>query len=132
MNIYDLNRKRALFAYERLSEENLQGLKNEEVRSYSRKLPSMIAVNGLIKTISFYYKKSYGSKEDESTERKAYTHIYDVLYDWLSSFMSIKSKDDMVIDLCRLGEHEYFYITKEALALSEWVKNASESIKVTK
>lgn len=134
MGLKDLNRERALYVYCEYEEDIIKDIDKEKLRGYSRKLPMMILTNGLISTIAFYEKKSKDdaeNKENTSQDKKAYVHVISVLKKWLAKNFDLR-KDSIVIDLCQKDNFEYNLITKEAIAVSEWMKNLTENFEIKK
>lgn len=107
---------RAAFAFEavkKVKEDKRIG-KFENYRSYVKKMPSLIQVNGLGQALAFCYQKE-----------KEYEAIYQALHEWFQekyphAFQG--DKKEFVQVVINLPSAEYRLWTMEALALLNWMR----------
>lgn len=88
--------------------------KNSEYRSYIKKLPSIIQVNGLGQALAYYF-----SKKGE------YKRIYDQIYGWLkinNKEYFPNENEEFVKAVINMDSKEYRVITMEVLALLNWMR----------
>ena len=122
MPIRDIEKERAIFAYEKVDEAvQNQGIKQSEYKSYCKKIPSYIQTNGLSATFAFIFSKN----------NTTYTLIYDQVDEWLRK----RYNDDNIINnqdielmerLIRLDSTKYKKVTIEVLAFFSWLRRFAE------
>ncbi len=122
MPIRDIEKERAIFAYEKVEEAvQNQGIKQSEYKSYCKKIPSYIQTNGLSATFAFIFSKN----------NTTYTFIYDQVDEWLRR----RYNDDNIINnqdiklmerLIRLNSTKYKKVTIEVLAFFSWLRRFAE------
>ena len=121
MPIRDIEKRRAIFAYEKVDEAvNNQKIKQSEYKSYCKKIPSLIQTNGLSATFAFMFSKKTGT----------YIYIYNQVDEWLKKRYN---KDNMeLVEWCiKLDSNKYRKVTVEVLALFNWLRRFAEG-KITK
>lgn len=106
---------RAAYAFAEVK-KTVENPKNDkkEYRSYVKKLPSLIQVNGLGQTLAFCFQKG-----------KEYRIIYDQLYVWLKETYPQHFMDEsieFVEAVINLKSTEYRVLTMETLALLNWMR----------
>lgn len=129
MSIKSQELKRADFAYSYIKKEFQEGTNGDlkkNFRSYVMNVPAFIKTNGLIATYSFI-----GTKMGKTD---AYKKIYDMTAEWLSNSecslaesIAINQNDDLKGKFLELSSSEYKLVTKEILALFNWVKRFAVS-----
>lgn len=88
--------------------------KNSEYRSYIKKLPSIIQVNGLGQALAFCFSKG-----------GEYKRIYDQIYGWLkinNKEYFPNENEEFVKAVINMDSKEYRVITMEVLALLNWMR----------
>ncbi len=132
--VRSLEQKRAKYAWEcirKVKQKNKNDL-NEKYRSYVRSAASYIQVNGLGNTLAFYKSKSTSDdkKNKNSTEKEAYKLLYEHINGWFKEHIkSNKSNDkDLLYWICneKTSSIEVFRVTKEIIALLNWMKRFAE------
>jgi CRISPR-associated protein Cmr5 len=134
MPIRDIEKERAIFAYEKVDEAVIQAEKDKEdntkrkkekiqdseYKSYCKKIPSLIQTNGLSATFAFIFSKKTGT----------YIYIYNQVDEWLKKRYN---KDNMeLVEWCiKLDSNKYRKVTIEVLALFNWLRRFAEG-KITK
>jgi len=114
-----LEQERANYAWKCIQE--VKNLNNEETekkyRSYVRRASTLIQINGLGNTLAFYK-----SKKDEA---------YDLLYEHINKWFKkqFKSQDNILnwIISEKTSIIDVFRITKEIIALLNWMKRFAEA-----
>lgn len=134
MSITEIEKKRAQFAYE-CAKKGSELNKKSEYKSYVKKIPMMIKVNGLAQTFAFVSAKS---DEDNNKPGYAYKTIYDQVTQWLkekepSKLIADKFKDnnkdkELIQVLIELDSKIYRQITNEVLALFMWLRRFVDSL----
>jgi len=120
MAIRELERDRAKFAYEQVekvsSDENI---KHSEYKSYCKKIPSMIQINGLSATFAFMYSKG-----------KTYGVIYKEVDTWLIQRYKgdgdLDNGQELMKKLLALESTKYRKVTIEILALFSWLRRFAD------
>lgn len=118
--------ERAAYAFEKVKgfvnaeKDNTQIQK--EYRSYLKKMPAMVQVNGLGETLAFYYAKD-----------GAYRVIYEQIAGWIrKSMRALINKDDenkeFIEILVSMNSPEYRLVTMEVLALLNWMHRFAEGM----
>lgn len=124
--IIDINRDRAMQSYLNIESFKKSETKEnqEKMKSYCRKLPSMLKVNGLIETLVYLKSKSKG-KEGEKT-------IYGVLEEWLEECLKMTFKelesDKLVLKIAAADLKNYRNYTEELMNISIWYKRHAEAL----
>ena len=124
--IIDINRDRAMQSYLNIESFKKSETKEnqEKMKSYCRKLPSMLKVNGLIETLVYLKSKSKG-KEGEKT-------IYGVLEEWLEECLKMTFKelesDILVLKIAAADLKNYRNYTEELMNISIWYKRHAEAL----
>ena len=96
---------------------------SKKYRSYVKKMPSLIQVNGLGQTLAFYF-----SKIDEKVEGRIYGEIYRTVATWLKrqfpeQFRESTEEDHQLIKtVINLGSRDYRTFAMETLALLNWMR----------
>ena len=121
MPIRDIEKERAIFAYEKVDEAVAnQGIKQSEYKSYCKKIPSLIQTNGLSATFAFIFSKN----------NTTYTLIYDQVNEWLKKRYNddsvINSDKELIERLIKLDSTKYKKVTIEVLALFSWLRRFAE------
>ena len=112
---------RASFAFQEVKKAKEKDSVNfESYRSYVKKLPSLIQVNGLGQALAFCYQK-----------RKEYEEIYRSIHAWLKQRFSSFFQDDekeLVEVVINLPSADYRAVTMEVLALLNWMRKFAEGM----
>ncbi|BBW98380.1 type III-B CRISPR module-associated protein Cmr5 [Geobacillus icigianus] len=114
---------RAAFAFQEVKRAKEQLRENfETYRSYVKKMPSLIQVNGLGQTLAFYFQKK---KQNE------YKVIYHTLAQWMKEqfpdqFSS--GNEELVEVVVHLSSAEYRLWTMEAVALLDWMRKFADGM----
>ncbi|RSK26558.1 type III-B CRISPR module-associated protein Cmr5 [Bacillus sp. HMF5848] len=113
---------RAAFAFREVKEYIEKNGQSSKFRSYIKKMPAMIQVNGLGQTLAFYY--SNHSKEKE------YGDIYNIIGKWCSIQLSglINSEDEFVEQVINLNSKSYKVVTVETLSLLNWMRRFADGM----
>lgn len=83
----------------------------KEYKSYSKKFPSMVLANGLAASLAFLKDKG-----------GTYNHLFEHIDKWLKQ-CGLISKDTMLMEyICGLETPQYRVVTKEVLALFNWLR----------
>jgi len=99
----------------------------ERYSCYIKKTPTLIQTNGLGNTLAFY-KSKFGSEKEEklSADKRAYKLIYDHINGWFRKFFANEDILRWIISE-NTSSVEVFQVTKEILALLNWMKRFAES-----
>ncbi|MDD2234378.1 MAG: type III-B CRISPR module-associated protein Cmr5 [Desulfitobacteriaceae bacterium] len=119
---------RAQYAFEtvrRFVEGNIQrDNKLKEYRSYAKKLPAMIKVNGLGQTLAFCF-----AKGDQ------YKVLYQQIYDWIKQKQPDlleeyheKRNMEFVEIVVAMNSNDYRIISNEVLALLDWMRRFADGM----
>ncbi|MGG3739069.1 type III-B CRISPR module-associated protein Cmr5 [Aeribacillus pallidus] len=112
---------RASFAFESVKNAFQDNqVKFESYRSYVKKMPSLIQVNGLGQSLAFCYQKG-----------KEYRVIYDQLHTWLKEKYSQYFKEhnkEFVEVVIGLKSADYRVLTMEVLALLNWMRKFADGM----
>lgn len=139
MSIKSQELKRADFAYSYIKKEFQEGTNGDlkkNFRSYVMNVPAFIKTNGLIATYAFIGTKmgKTDAHKKVSDMTAAYKKIYDMTAEWLSNSecslaesIAINQNDDLKGKFLELSSSEYKLVTKEILALFNWVKRFAVS-----
>lgn len=115
---------RAAYAFEAVKKA-INNPKNgkKEYRSYVKKIPTLIQVNGLGQTLAFCYQKKH-----------EYRVIYKQLHAWMKKNYPQYFKDEtqeFVEAVVNLDSRDYRVLTMETLALLNWMRKFADGM-VTK
>ncbi len=114
MAVKDLEKERAIFAYQCVEKANSdKGLK-DDYKSYVKKIPTMILTNGLGATFAFIYSKN----------GNAYELIYTQTNEWLKK----DDKKNLIDWIINLESSEHRAVTNEILALFGWLKRFADGM----
>jgi len=96
--------------------------------SYIKKTPTLIQTNGLGNTLAFYKSKFGTEREEElSADKRAYKLIYDHINGWFKKrFRKSENIVEWIISE-KTSSIEVFQVTKEIIALLNWMKRFSEA-----
>ncbi|MDM7266977.1 MAG: type III-B CRISPR module-associated protein Cmr5 [Aquificaceae bacterium] len=109
-----LNQERGLFALNEVSKIKSDRGKAKKYKSYAKKLPALIATNGLIATLAFL--KSKSDAKD----------VYDSVVRWLKQQEYIESEENGLEELLKVDCHKLRLATMETLAFASWLKRIVE------
>lgn len=116
---------RARYAFETVENfvKNNQA-KSKEYRSYVKKLPAMIQVNGLGQTLAFCY-----AKGDQ------YRNLFDQIEGWIKEKQpdllkrySEDNKTDFMQIVVSMNSNDYRIISNEVLALLDWMRRFADGM----
>lgn len=146
--INKLEQGRAKYAYECVSkaitlfgenyvkEKKIIPSKLKEYKSYSKKIPMMIKVNGLGASLCFIKSKSSGySYNDDIKQLHKKYNAYDLLHKqitdwfinkeneryWIFPF-DLEAKNDLIEYVIELESPDYRAVTNEVISLLSWLK----------
>ncbi|WP_243293115.1 type III-B CRISPR module-associated protein Cmr5 [Bacillus sp. FJAT-47783] len=110
---------RASFAFEKVKEtkQNTK-VSFDQYRSYVKKLPSLIQVNGFGQALAFCFQKG-----------NEYRIIYDQLHERLKKTFSHYfegSEEEFVEVVISLNSQDYRLLTMEALAILNWMRKFAD------
>jgi len=130
-----LEQERAKYAWDcinkikREEDDNLE----DKYKSYVKKAPSYILVNGLGNTLAFFKSKFGGSEKSEdkedkkvSKDKEAYEALYDHINKWFQKRFNIK-KDILEWITLKASSIDVFKVTKETIALLNWMRRFAEA-----
>ena len=122
MSIRDLEKERAIFAYEKVEQaiDQLKANEKKEYKSYCKKIPSLIQTNGLSSTFAFMFSKKTGT----------YMVIYNQVDEWLKkrykNDSEINNDNELIERMIKLQSNKYRKVTIEVLALFNWLRRFAE------
>jgi CRISPR-associated protein Cmr5 len=145
---------RAKFAYECVSNavsalkevkelnfQNLESIQKNKYfkiskyyKSYVKKVPSLIQVNGLAGTFAFIYSKMVKNKDgnEKGTEKNPYKDwdlIYFQVWEWLNqNYKSNEKSKELIEWIIEQNSEIYKAVTIEVLALFSWLKRFAEGM----
>lgn len=120
-----LDQLRASFSWDRVSAVSSPKTR-ESFRDLIRSFPSMIQTSGLGQTLAFL---SSGGQRESAKER-----LYQILQEWLCDNRRIYTRPDrpssldLLVLLSQGSSLELRQATREALALSQWLKRFAEAL----
>lgn len=128
MTISKIENGRAAFAFKEVKAvvEGKPEVKNSEFRSYIKRMPTMIQVNGLGQTLAFYYSKS--------NKYKAYEAVYRIVQQWIEKealpdlFNPNDGYAEFVEKVINLNSNEYKQVAAEVMALLNWMRRFVEGM----
>lgn len=110
------------------------GIKKPELKSYVRRLPGMIQMNGFGQAMAFYYSQS----QSDRPQKEAYRQIYELVNNWLctqaphhqqsSSPVYGDGKNGLMAAITSHDQQLYRQAQAETLALLRWVKKFAEAL----
>jgi len=106
-----LNQERARFALEKV--QNIEATVKEKYASNAKKLPALIATNGLIPTLAFLKSK------------KETRPLYDTMNEWLIKKV-FANNDNALECLLTCDSSTLRLATMEAIAFANWLKRMVE------
>lgn len=133
--IRSIEQQRASFALARLEQALAQPeagkYRHSQLKSFLRRLPAMIQMNGFGQALAFYYAKR--------TSYEAYGVVYKLLEDWLCAEGQVYANADVTPGLMpeqphllyavtSLSQQEYRLAEAEAQALLGWAKKFAEAL----
>lgn len=96
-------------------------IRNSELKSYTRRLPAMIRINGFGQALAFYRAK--GAKSP------AYQALYDLVQGWLcKSHGLFPDQTDLLAAITTHNQHQYRLAQAETQALLQWAKKFAEAM----
>lgn len=114
---------RAAFAFQEVKAAvNNNKINNGELRSYIKRMPTMIQVNGLGQALAFYYSK-----------KGTYSVVYQIVEKWivqqkLKDLFEGDGYNEFVERVINLNSHEYKLVTNETIALLNWLRRFVEGM----
>ncbi|ACF13408.1 CRISPR-associated protein, Cmr5 family [Chloroherpeton thalassium ATCC 35110] len=126
VNRLSLERGRAKFAYD-CAVDGSKINKKKEYKSYVKKLPMLIKVNGLGASISFINSKS---EKDQNKKGYSYYLLSNHLTEWLtkSGTISLQENQGLADFIISQPSQKYRHITIEVLAFLAWLKRFAEGL----
>lgn len=126
-----LEQERAKYAWECIQEVKGDINLEDKYKSYVRKTPTYIQVNGLGNTLAFYKSKFEADlkKKGENglgPEKRAYKLLYDHINGWKKETRENKDFLEWIIDE-GTSSLKVFQATKETIALLNWMKRFAEA-----
>lgn len=130
-----IEQRRAEFALKRLqealAEPETSSYKHTQLKSYLRRLPAMIQMNGFGQAMAFYYAKR--------TNYAAYGVVYKLIEDWLCGDGEVYPGQAVTVGLqpaepvllhalMEHDQHHYRRATAETQALLAWAKKFAEAL----
>jgi CRISPR-associated protein Cmr5 len=135
-NIKTIEAGRASKAFE-FAQEGTELTDKKAYKSYLKKLPAYIKVNGLGATLAFMFAKSIGT----SDKAKVWAKINDQFTEWLKNrpahfhTVSVEGKNLALATDTKLAElvinmesHQYRAVTVELLALIGWMRRFADGL----
>jgi CRISPR-associated protein Cmr5 len=129
-HIQKLENGRAEFAYKKVTEAITELDQNQlkEYRSYTKKIPTMILINGFGQTLAFIKAKK--------TSNVSYSKLYNQLNEYLESGVSQRinkhqnnsQRTDLVEWVISLDTQYYRYATEEILVFMSWLRRFAEGM----
>lgn len=121
-----LEQGRAAFAYT-CAESGANLEKKKEYKSYVKKMPMLIKVNGLGAAVAFAFAK--GSKNGSAQKNDPWGLLYLQLEDWLRQKGNLKMEQSPLAKALASSESDsYRAATIEVLALLNWVKRFADAL----
>ena len=127
-NKNSLEQGRAAFAYECATKGSGLG-KRKEYKSYAKKLPMLIKVNGVGAAIAFVFAK--GSKNGTPNVDDPWGLIYIQLEQWIkkdNKGLIAFDNNKLAQALIETDSYTYRHVTIELLAFLSWLKRFSEAL----
>ncbi|BCV20508.1 type III-B CRISPR module-associated protein Cmr5 [Moorella sp. Hama-1] len=124
MALNGLEQGRARYAYD-CARQGKDLPASKEYKSYVKKIPALIKMNGLGATLAFIAAKK---KDDPRKKEYAYKVIYDQLKPWLVEKGLVERHQDLVAAVVALDSLSYRMVTGEVLALFKWISRFAEGL----
>ncbi len=131
MAFREIEEGRAKAAYE-FAKKGSEISKKKEYKSYVKNVPMYIKTNGLAATYAFIASKK---SDDKGKAGYAYKLIYDQTKSWLENepkgiiSEELKGKDrDLAKVFTELDSYRYRIVTKEVLALFNWLRRFADEL----
>jgi CRISPR-associated protein Cmr5 len=125
-----IEQRRAAFALEGIQKalEKAEGgkYKHSQVKSFSRRFPSMVQANGFGQAVAFFYSKRH--------DHEAYGIIYQLVEDWLTQDGQVyaaarNAPEPRLLHAITQGDQRaYRLATAETQALMIWVKKFAQGL----
>jgi len=122
-----IEQARARYALQWLQESlRKEGLKGSELKSYTRRLPAMIRINGFGQAVAFYRARA--------TKSAAYKAVYQLVEDWLCGKDQANPRpiysqgQDLMTEITRCDQERYRLAQAETQALMQWAKKFVEAM----
>lgn len=96
-----------------------EGKNLAEYKSWAKKVPSMIQMNGFGQTVAFLYSKS---------PKEPYQTFYTQIEMWLRKKGFLNSGEELVEKVCQVNSETYRAMTTETLALFSWLRRFAEGM----
>ncbi len=115
-----LEKGRAAYAYKQVSVyfNSKPEKQQKEYRSYLKKLPAMIQMNGLGQTFAFY-----------SSQGGTYQDIYNQISLWLGERYEESFFDKGAVEaIISMNSGDYRMMTVEVMALSNWMRRFADGL----
>jgi CRISPR-associated protein Cmr5 len=116
--IKTIEQGRAKYAYTCVKAISTE-VENGKYKSYIKKIPSLIKVNGLGATVAFIC----GKKKEP-----AYQEIYKHLSKWLKEKNLLANEEELLEKLTSIDSSEYRRFTLEVLSLLIWLKRFADAL----
>ncbi len=144
--IKGLEQGRAKFAYDcalngkKISNEfqiETEWYKDNNYKSYVKKIPMLIKTNGLGATFAFVYSKRQKEKNkkkpgDKQNPKNAYDLMYLQTAQWLredeKKLPDLQENEDLVEKIISLKSPEYRAVTNEVLAFFKWLSRFADGL----
>lgn len=121
-----LEQGRAAYAYG-AAEAGAKSDKKKEYKSYVKKMPMLIKVNGLGAAIAFAFAK--GSKNGSAQTNDPWGLLYSQLEEWLRQKNVLKTEQNALAKaLTSSDSATYRAATVEVLALLNWMKRFADAL----
>ena len=124
MALNGLEQGRARYAYD-CARQGQELPASKEYKSYVKKIPALIKMNGLGATVAFIFAKK---KNDRHKKDYAYQVIYDQLKPWLVEQGLIGHGQELAEAVIALDSLSYRRVTGEVLALFKWISRFAEGL----
>jgi CRISPR-associated protein Cmr5 len=123
-----LEQGRAKFAYE-CAVVGSKIKKNKEYKSYVKKIPMLIKINGIGETFAFINSKKDGN---ENKSGYAYQLIYSQTTKWLikdeKKLINLSENDDLIEKIISLDSPVYRAVTNEVIAFFTWLTRFADGL----
>lgn len=123
-SIKDVERQRAKFAYKCVEDViNQKQAELSEYKSYVKKIPMMILINGLAPTFAFILSKA--------KNKNAYYFVYRNISSWLESEdarIQKQGKEDLMVFILAQNSQNYRVLSNDILALFSWIKRLADGM----
>lgn len=125
---------RAMFAYEKVREivekHDDININKGDYKSYVRRIPMLIQINGLGATFAFV--KSKSNSKDSGNKANAYKVIYDQISEWIrvdeKQIIELKENEDLIEKIIQIPSSTYRALTLEILSLFNWLKRFADGM----